>query len=69
MKALINTGKTILNALAFSNVGRLSEFQALLAQTYLVPQIERTPDECRPAGATSARPTLVPTVKHIHQPH
>lgn len=32
MNKLLNRGKTLLNALAFANVGNLSEFEALLDQ-------------------------------------
>ncbi|MEW5771166.1 MAG: hypothetical protein AB1831_12490 [Pseudomonadota bacterium] len=56
METLIQTGKTLLNALAFANVGNMREFENLLDA--------RHPDP----GAATAHPPKQAPVRPAHPP-
>ena len=67
MNALIKTGKTILNALAFANAGNYSEFQTLLNQTERNEQSAGKPVQFRLVSVIKDSDPIAPAGPRLHQ--
>ena len=67
MNALIKTGKTIFNALAFANADNYSEFQTLLNQTERNEQSAGKPAQFRLVSVTKDSDPIAPAGPRLHQ--
>lgn len=67
MNALIKTGKTILNSLAFANADNYSEFQTLLSKIERNEQSAGSPVQFRVVSVIKDSGPIAPASPRLHQ--
>jgi len=65
MKNLIQSGKTLLNAIAFANAGNLSEFETLMNTMTVQPRPIGESTQTKLRDATEHRPSMTPAMHHF----
>ncbi len=65
MKKIIQNGKTLLNALAFANVGNIGEFETLINTMDKQPTPHKDVSSAQIFQAAQSRPAVMPPLQQL----